>query len=121
MTVNLSLTMPDDPAIVDAVREAAQAGVDVVMAAGNDGAPRPSNVALARAGFPNTVLVGALDAAGRPWKGTNRPQPLHPQYRYVRRRGSNVPTSAASGATVTGTGTSFAAPLETAHLLTAVG
>ena len=118
--INISLNLKDDPRIVDAVRDATRRGIAVVLAAGNDGADHPGNLGMAKAGFPNTVLVGALDAAGQPWKGTNRPEAGDPGYRYVWQRGVEVPTELADGSQVVATGTSFAAPIETARLLTLV-
>ena len=117
--INISLNLKDDPRIVEAVKAAAKRGIAVVLAAGNDGADRPGNLGMAKAGFPNTVLVGALDAAGQPWKGTNRPEAGDPGYRYVWQRGVEVPTELADGSQVVATGTSFAAPIETARLLAA--
>ena len=116
--INISLNMKDDPRIVAAVRDAARHGIAVVLAAGNDGADHPGNLGMAKAGFPNTVLVGALDAYGQPWKGTNWPEAGDPGYRYVWQRGVEVPTELADGSKVVATGTSFAAPIETAKLLT---
>lgn len=112
--INLSLSLADDPAITEAVRRAARAGILVVMAAGNAGRDRPDNISMAEAGFPYTVLVGATDAAGHPWSGSNRPRP-DDQRIYVWRPGVAVPTMTAGGQTVFGTGTSFAAPIETAR------
>jgi hypothetical protein len=117
--INISLNLKDDPRIVGAVRDAARHGIAVVLAAGSDGADRPGNLGMAKAGFPNTVLVGALDAYGQPWKGTNRPEAGDPGYRYVWQRGVEVPTELADGSQVVATGTSFAAPIETARLLAA--
>jgi subtilisin family serine protease len=117
--INISLNLKDDSRIADAVRDASRHGIAVVLAAGNDGADRPGNLGLAKAGFPNTVLVGALDAQGQPWKGTNRPEAGDPGYRYVWQRGVEVPTELADGSQVVATGTSFAAPIETARLLAA--
>lgn len=111
--INLSLRLADDPAITEAVRRASVKGIIVVMAAGNDGRNHPDNAAMARAGFPRAVLVGATDPAGNPWSGTNRPDA--DDYLYVWRRGVAVPTVSASGERVLGTGTSFAAPIETAR------
>jgi hypothetical protein len=59
------------------------------------------------------VLVGATDGEGRPWAGTNRPDA--DDYLYVWRPGVDVPTVSAAGQEVFGTGTSFAAPIETAR------
>ena len=115
--INISLTLSDDPRIVDAVREAAEDGITVVLAAGNDGLDHPSNVPLARAAFPYAVLVGALDEAGSPWTGTNRPDRERTGYHYAWQRGVDVPTAMADGAAAVATGTSFAAPIETARLV----
>lgn len=117
--INISLAMKDDPAIVEAVREAAARGILVILAAGNDGRDRPSNLGAARAAYPGAVLVGALDAQGQPWKGTNRPEADSSGYRYAWQRGVAVPTALADGSGAVATGTSFAAPIETAHLLDA--
>jgi hypothetical protein len=117
--INISLNLKDDPRIVNAVKDAAKRGIAVVLAAGNDGADHPGNLGMAKAGFPNAVLVGALDASGQPWKGTNRPEPGDPGYRYVWQRGVEVPTELADGSQVVATGTSFAAPIEVARLLSA--
>ena len=111
--INLSLALADDPAITDAVRRASAKGIIVVMAAGNNGRNHPDNTAMARAGFPRAVLVGATDEAGNPWTGSNRPDA--DDYLYVWRRGVDVPTISAAGQKVFGTGTSFAAPIETAR------
>jgi hypothetical protein len=115
--INISLTLKNDPQIVDAIREASNKGIRVVLAAGNDGRDRPGNLSMAKAAFPNAVIVGALDAAGQPWSGTNRPEAGTPGYRYTWQSGVRVPTVLASGAKVYATGTSFAAPIETARLL----
>ncbi len=114
--INISLSMPEDPSIVAAVHDAAAQGVMVVMAAGNDGFDHPGNRKTARAGYPKAVLVGAVDASGQPWTRTNRPEAGEGLgYDYVWRLGVNVPTMTATGMAVGGTGTSFAAPIETAQ------
>ncbi|MFD1611057.1 S8 family serine peptidase [Sphingomonas tabacisoli] len=117
--INLSLALADDPAITEAVRRASAKGIIVVMAAGNNGRNHPDNTAMARAGFPRAVLVGATDMAGNPWTGTNRPDA--DDYLYVWRQGVDVPTVSAAGQKVFGTGTSFAAPIETARRVLAKG
>ena len=117
--INISLSVKDDPSIAQAVGEAARRGIKVVLAAGNDGHDRPANLALARAGFPNAILVGAVNPDGRPWSGTNRPEPGTPGYFYVWQEGVRIPTVLADGTEVVATGTSFAAPIETARLLKA--
>ncbi|HEX8414694.1 MAG TPA: S8/S53 family peptidase [Sphingomicrobium sp.] len=116
-TINISLALGSDPRITAAVRETAAKGIRFVLAAGNDGLARPGNLDSARAGYPNAVLVGALDSAGKPWIGTNRPGRGPRDYNYSWQLGVRVPTTAANGRPVTGTGTSFAAPIETARLL----
>lgn len=116
--INLSLSLANDPAITEAVRRASVKGILVVMAAGNNGRNHPDNIAMARAGFPRAVLVGATDDAGHPWTGTNRPDA--DDYLYVWRKGVEVPTVSAAGEAVFGTGTSFAAPIETARRVLAL-
>lgn len=116
--INLSLTLADDPAIVAAVREANARGVRIVMAAGNEGRDHPGNLAMARAGYPNAVLVGAIDGTGHPWSGTNRPGTDQPDgFAYTWQFGVEVPTRLADGGLAYATGTSFATPRETARLL----
>jgi hypothetical protein len=115
--INISLGLADHPAIVDAVRDAARHGITVVIAAGNDGLDHPGNLDIARAAFPRSMLVGAIDAAGVPWTGTNRPEAVIVGYYYAWQLGVAVPTALADGRQIAGTGTSFAAPIETARLV----
>jgi subtilisin family serine protease len=114
--INISLSLKDDPWIAEAIGAATRRGVLVVMAAGNEGRDGPGNLRMATAGGARAVLVGALDAAGNPWAGTNRPHPVNQQrYQYAWQLGVNVPTTAATGRAVNATGTSFAVPIETAR------
>jgi hypothetical protein len=115
--INISLALADDPRITAAVVEATDKGIPVILAAGNRGLDRPANLGPARAAFPRAVLVGALDDKGQPWIGANRPEPEPHPYVYHWQRGVKVPTVAADGHAVTGTGTSFAVPIETARLV----
>lgn len=115
--INISLALDKDPAITAAIADAAAKGIRVVLAAGNNGYDHPGNLAPARAAYPNAVLVGAIDAQGQPWSGTNRPDATPEGYNYAWQLGVKVPTAAIDGRAVTGTGTSFAAPLETARFL----
>jgi len=117
--INISLTLSDDPGILDAIRDAGARGITVVLAAGNDGLDHPKNLGLARAAFPYAVLVGAVDRAGTVWSGTNRPDANPAGYHYAWQWGVNVPTTAANGTATMATGTSFATPIETARLLAA--
>jgi subtilisin family serine protease len=119
--INISLALKDDPAIVAAIHDATKRGIVVVLAAGNRGSDRPDNLEAAKAGFPNAILVGALDQTGRPWRGTNRPPFVPRGYLYSWQEGVAVPTTSASGAPVVATGTSFAVPIETARQLEARG
>jgi hypothetical protein len=114
--VNLSLSMGEHAEIVAAVREAAARNILVVMAAGNEGLDRPANLPMAEAAWPHAVLVGALDGEGRVWGGTNLPG-ARGRYAYAWQTGVNVPTVMADGQSGWGTGTSFAAPIETAKRL----
>jgi hypothetical protein len=117
--INISLTLGNDQGIVDAIRNAAALGIPVVLAAGNEGLDHPDNLPMALAAYPQAVLVGALDAAGHTWSGSNRPDHLPQPYNFVWRFGVAVPTVLADGAKATATGTSFAVPFETARLVTA--
>ena len=119
--INLSLALEDHPAIVAAVREAADRGILVVMAAGNQGLDHPGNLSMAEAAYPRSVLVGALDASGQVWSGTNRPGAAQGRYEYAWQNGVKVPTVNAAGNAAWATGTSFAAPFETAKRLTWAG
>lgn len=116
--INLSLAMPDDPAIIAAVRYAAASGVKVVLAAGNDGADRPANLKAATAGYPNAVLVGALDWTGEAWTSSNQPDGgAGTSYNYVWRPGVAVDTIGADGTPSRASGTSIAAPIEAAFIV----
>ena len=115
--INISLALDQDPSITAAIADAAAKGIRVVLAAGNNGYDHPGNLAPARAAYPNAVLVGAIDSDGKPWSGTNRPDATPEGYNYAWQLGVKVPTAAIDGRPVTGTGTSFAAPLETARFL----
>ncbi|MDV3457956.1 S8/S53 family peptidase [Sphingomonas sp. HF-S4] len=116
--INISLALDRDPTITAAIADAAAKGIRVILAAGNNGYDHPGNLDPARAAYPNAVLVGAIDAEGQPWSGTNRPDAKPEGYNYAWALGVKVPTAAIDGRAVTGTGTSFAAPLETARFLT---
>lgn len=117
--INVSLSLSDSPKIIRAIRYAARRDIPVVLAAGNEGKDHPASLRSAKAAFPSAVLVGAVDAAGHPWKGTNRPSADSRRYNYRWQRGVDVPTALASGAAARATGTSFATPIETARLLKA--
>jgi hypothetical protein len=117
--INVSLSLAQDDGIVNAIRDAASLRIPVVLAAGNRGADHPDNLSMALAAYPEAVLVGALDASGRRWSGSNRPSLETRPYRYVWQLGVQVPTVSADGMRTIGTGTSFAVPVETAHVLAA--
>jgi subtilisin family serine protease len=115
--INISLTLKDDLTIIDALRDAAAHGIAIVLAAGNEGRDSPSNLRAAEAAYPHAILVGALGPDGKAWAGSNRPQTNTSGYLYTWQRGVAVPTVLADGTKVLATGTSFAAPVETAHVL----
>ena len=115
--INISLTLKEDTETVDAIHDAAKKGILVVLAAGNDGLNHPRNLKVARAAYPNAVLVGAVDSAGEVWEKTNRPAQRSFPYHYSWQLGVGVPTALADGRAARATGTSFAAPIETARRL----
>jgi hypothetical protein len=71
--INMSLALENHPPIVEAVRDAATKGILIVLAAGNGGLDHPGKLSMAKAAYPNSVLVGAVDDRGRAWSGSNRP------------------------------------------------
>jgi hypothetical protein len=116
--INISLALKSDPAIEQAIGRAARSGVRVVLAAGNNGADHPGNLAMAIAGYPNTVLVGALDPFGEPWAKSNRPDVRSgTDYNFDWRPGVDIATTNADGSAARASGTSIAAPMETAFVL----
>jgi hypothetical protein len=120
--INLSLNVQDDASIRAAIHDAARKHILVILAAGNDGQDHPGNLGLAQAGSGWSMLVGALDGAGNPWMGTNRPDgEAGHSYEYVWQPGVAVPTMSAASVAVHATGTSFAAPIETARRVLALG
>jgi hypothetical protein len=79
----------------------------------------PVNLSMAKAGYPRAILVGALDEKGQAWSGGNAPGDHSAgSYNFAWQRGVMVPTNSADGRSVFGTGTSFAAPIESARLVT---
>lgn len=115
--INMSLNLKRDASIDAAVRAAAAAGVPVVMAAGNQGAAQPANLSAAIAGHPATILVGALDRFGEPWERSNKPDSRSgADYTFAWRPGVEIETAGADGTSVHASGTSLAAPMETASL-----
>gem|GEM_PF-1656027 len=111
--INISMALMDAPAISDAVAFAAWSGTLVVIASGNDGRRVPGNLSHARAGYPNAVLVGALERDGTVWARSNRPAGSStPGYNFAWRWGAGVPSAAADGTPVVASGTSIAAPVE---------
>ena len=116
--INLSLSLKDDASIASAVRDATGRGIRVVMAAGKQGLDHPANLRMAIAGYPHAVLVGALDVDGQAWSGSNAPgDHAAGRYNYVWQRGVALPSRTVDGTSVYVTGTSFAAPIETARLI----
>ncbi len=110
--INISMALPDAPVISRAIAFAAWHGTQVVLASGNDARHVPGNLGHARAGYPNAVLVGALNRDGTPWPKTNRPATdATDGYIFTWRWGADMPTVGLNGPK-TASGTSLAAPIE---------
>ena len=106
--VNLSLMGPENELLSKAVRAAAQRGLVLVAAAGNDG---PAGSPAYPAAYPEVIAVSALDSRGRPYARNNRGG-----YIYVSAPGVDVWGADARGGLAFWTGTSFAAPFVTASI-----
>ena len=102
---------------IEALRLAADAGVQVVLSAGNDG--RRSETADAASGLgPNIHVVGSTDANGKRSAFTSFSR--RDDVVLVMRQGENVEAFDAQGRIAHVTGTSFAAPIYAAELLEAM-
>lgn len=110
--INISMALMDAPVISRAVSFAAWHGTQVVIASGNDGRLVPNNLSHARAGYPNAVLVGALEPDGSMWLKSNRPPTSPVGYSFTWRWGARVPTALMDGTPTVASGTSLAAPIE---------
>lgn len=106
--VNLSLMGPDNDLLTKAIRAAAQRGLVLVAAAGNDG---PAGAPAYPAAYPEVIAVSAVDSRGRPYARNNRGG-----YIYVAAPGVDVWGADARGGLAFWTGTSFAAPFVTASV-----
>jgi hypothetical protein len=104
--VNLSLMGPPNALLERAVRAAAERGLILVAAAGNDG---PGAAPAYPAAYPEVIAVSAVDARGRPYGRNNRGA-----YVYVAAPGVDIWGADARGGVAFWTGTSFAAPFVTA-------
>lgn len=103
--------------IVEIMRRAADAGIQIVMSEGNDG--QTSETAWNAAGLgPNVHVVGALDRAGR--SASFSSESKHEDVVIVMRQGVDVDVLNSRGRNTRVTGTSFAAPIYAAELLEAM-
>ena len=104
--LNLSLGLfSDSKALRDAVDHAAEKGVVVVTAVGNNG----TESSLYPAEYENTIGVGAVDKDGIVYYHSN-----HNGSVFLTAPGANVKTAGHHGGYTTATGTSFAVPHVTA-------
>lgn len=102
---------------VEAIRQAAEAGIQVVLSSGNDG--RRSETADAASGLgPNVHVVGALDRHGNRADFTSYSR--RDDVVLVMRQGVDVQVRDSAGRMTLVTGTSFAAPIYAAELLEAM-
>lgn len=94
---------------IDAIRRASDAGIIVVIAAGNDGASRPDPFArtIAGEGFQNVIIAGSVDSSGTISDFSNKALG-RPDY-YLAALGENV-TAYLDGGLWSISGTSFSAP-----------
>ncbi|MGO4124615.1 S8 family serine peptidase [Inquilinus sp. YAF38] len=106
--VGLSFTGPDNAVLAEAARRAAQAGLIMVAAGGNDGPDAPPAYPAA---LPEVVAVTAVDHHRAVYDHANRGS-----YIGISAPGVRVPVSAADGTPRLVTGTSFAVPFVVAAL-----
>jgi hypothetical protein len=106
--VNLSLMGPPNDLLEAAVLAAAQRGLILVAAAGNDG---PSAPPAYPAAYPAVIAVAAVDARGRPYANNNRGS-----YIEIAAPGVDIWAAHVSGGEAFWTGTSFAVPFVTAAI-----
>jgi membrane-anchored mycosin MYCP len=104
--LNLSVVMTaDDPQVRRAVARAVAAGVVVVAAVGNNGAPEKGNPTPYPAAYPDVIGVGAVTAAG-----VRAGFSQHGEYVDLVAAGEGVTMAALRSGHTAQQGTSFAAP-----------
>jgi hypothetical protein len=103
--VNMSLGTADTPGLAAAVKQAEDADIVVVAAAGNAGMGR----VIIPAAYPGVVAVGAIDSTGSRWTGSD----YGPQIALTA-PGVGIPVEDASGSPKTVRGTSNATAYVTA-------
>lgn len=113
--INMSLDTPFDTQLYVMLRHAADTGVRVVMAAGNE-KREPRGLRYAQMLGDGFALVGAKDRQGRPADFSARPKG-DCGCRFEWRDGVDVATQDRRGQPATMDGTSFAAPLLTAEIV----
>jgi hypothetical protein len=111
--INISLGGGDiSNSIVQALVRAADAGIVVVLSAGNDGLTMPEGFAQQGADLAsngNVIIAGAVDAAGNIASFSNRAGDYSEHY--LAALGVNVATTNSDGALSTWSGTSISAPV----------
>lgn len=101
----LALGAPERSEILsEAIREAVEAGVTIVVAGGNDGSATLGNPAS----HPSVIAAGAVDARGRPTSWTNHGNGIH-----VTAPGENLWLPAGEDGYAQSSGTSWAAAIAT--------
>jgi hypothetical protein len=106
--VNLSLVGPANDLLEAATLGAAQKGLILVAAGGNDG---PGAPAAYPAAYRTVIAVSAVDERGRPYANNNRGS-----YLEISAPGVDIWAANAAGGEAFWTGTSFAVPFVTAAL-----
>lgn len=94
-----------DPMLRTVLESCARKNILLVAAAGNDGCP----CLHVPAAYPSVLVVGAMDASGRPLRQSNWGESYWSHG--VLACGENVPGAAVDGDITNGTGTSYATPI----------
>lgn len=116
--INMSLDTPFDVQLYVMLNNASQSGIQIVMSAGNE-KREPRALRYAQTIGQRFTLVGAKDQQGRPADFSARPTG-DCGCRFEWRTGVDVATQDRNGQSKLESGTSFAAPLMTAEIVSTI-